>query len=372
MKKVLFLSYIPSPYRVAFFNELGKRCDLTVVFEKSACTDRDDSWKDYSFDNFCGIVLNGIVDSDRLPRFCVTRHLKRGEYDAIIVHNPTTPTGIWTIHYMKRHHIPYMVESDGAFPRGEQNGGIAARFKRYLYKDADLCLSTAELNDRYFTENGVVENKILRYPFSSIATADILPAPLSHEEKAALKAILGIREEKAVVTVGSFIHRKGFDVLLQAAASLPENVGVYFVGGKPTDEYKELIERLKLTNIHFIDFQLKKELWTYFQAADVFALPTREDIWGLVVNEAMANALPVVTTERCIAGLEMVKQGQNGYIVPIDDSDALAERINAIIQNDEHQAAMAQKSLEIIKDYTIETMTQAHIQIWQESGENNE
>lgn len=370
--KVLFLSYIPSPYRVAFFNELGKQCELTVVFEKAVNAIRDDSWKDFSFDNFRGIVLDGIGDSNRLPRFSVTQYLKRGEYDAIVVHNPTTPTGIWAIRYMKQHHIPYLVESDGAFPRGEQNGGIAAHIKRYLYKDAALCLSTAELNDRYFTENGVAEDRILRYPFSSIAAADILPTPLSHEEKAAFKATLGIREEKAVVTVGSFIHRKGFDVLLKAAASLPENVGVYFIGGKPTDEYKELIERLKLNNIHFIDFQLKKDLWRYFQAADVFALPTREDIWGLVVNEAMANALPVVTTERCIAGLELVKQCENGYIVPINDADALAERINAIIENNEQQAAMAQKSLDVIRDYTIETMADAHITIWQNNGENNE
>ena len=155
MKKVLFLSYIPSPYRVAFFNELGKQCELTVVFEKAVNAIRDDSWKDFSFDSFAGIILQGKGNSDRIPRFSVTKHLKRGEYDAIVVHNPTTPTGIWAIRYMKRHRIPYMVESDGGFPRGEENGGIAARIKRYLYKDADLCLSTAEINDRYFIENGV-------------------------------------------------------------------------------------------------------------------------------------------------------------------------------------------------------------------------
>ncbi len=370
--KVLFLSYIPSPYRVAFFNELGKQCELTVVFEKAVNAIRDDSWKDFSFDNFRGIVLDGIGDSNRLPRFSVTRYLKRGEYDAIVVHNPTTPTGIWAIRYMKRHRIPYMVESDGGFPRGEENGGIAARIKRYLYKDADLCLSTAEINDRYFTENGVAANHIRRYPFSSVRDADILPTPLSSEKKAALKDTLGIREKKVVVTVGRFIQCKGFDILLQAAASLPENIGVYFIGGQPTDEYTALVNNLALTNIHFIDFQAKKDLWKYFQASDVFVLPTRGDVWGLVVNEAMANALPVVTTERCIAGLEMVRQGENGYIVPVDDADALAERINAIIQNDEQQATMAQKSLGIIKDYTIETMTQAHIQIWQNNGENNE
>ena len=61
--KVLFLSYIPSPYRVAFFNELGKQCELTVVFEKAVNAIRDDSWKDFSFDNFRGIILKGKGNS---------------------------------------------------------------------------------------------------------------------------------------------------------------------------------------------------------------------------------------------------------------------------------------------------------------------
>ena len=57
--KVLFLTNIPSPYRVDFFNEIGKYCDLTVLFEKGFSNERDTSWKNYSFDNFKGIFLKG-------------------------------------------------------------------------------------------------------------------------------------------------------------------------------------------------------------------------------------------------------------------------------------------------------------------------
>ena len=49
MKKILWLTNIPSPYRVAFFNELGKQCSLTVLFEKASSDVRDDDWKNYSF-----------------------------------------------------------------------------------------------------------------------------------------------------------------------------------------------------------------------------------------------------------------------------------------------------------------------------------
>ena len=45
MKKVLFSTNVPSPYRMDFFNELGKYCDLTVCFERKTASDRDGKWK---------------------------------------------------------------------------------------------------------------------------------------------------------------------------------------------------------------------------------------------------------------------------------------------------------------------------------------
>ena len=58
--KVLFITNVPSPYRVDFFNELGKFCDLTVTFEKRTSDERDKSWLQYKFENFKGIFLKGI------------------------------------------------------------------------------------------------------------------------------------------------------------------------------------------------------------------------------------------------------------------------------------------------------------------------
>ena len=55
--KILVLTNIPSPYRVDFFNEWGKYCDLTVAFEKEASDERDNSWKKYQFTHFKGVLL---------------------------------------------------------------------------------------------------------------------------------------------------------------------------------------------------------------------------------------------------------------------------------------------------------------------------
>jgi len=95
----------------------------------------------------------------------------------------------------------------------------------------------------------------------------------------------------------------------------------------------------------------------------VFVLPTREDIWGLVINEAMAYGLPVITTDRCVAGLELVEDGVNGFIVPVKDVKLLAEKMNELLAAD--TAAMGAVSLDKVREYTIEGMVRAHKDIFE-------
>ena len=169
--------------------------------------------------------------------------------------------------------------------------------------------------------------------------------------------------KKIAITVGQFIHRKGFDLLLQAWAKCDKTYELYIIGANPTKEYLALKENLHLENVHFEGFKTKEELKQYYQAADLFILPTREDIWGLVINEAMANGLPVITTNRCVAGMELIQNGENGYIVPVENVELLAQRINELLGNDSLRQRMAQNSLERIQRYTIEAMAMEHMRI---------
>lgn len=169
--------------------------------------------------------------------------------------------------------------------------------------------------------------------------------------------------KKIVIAVGQFIHRKGVDVLLKAWAQCSEEYELYIIGGKPTPEYIELVRKLNLKNVFFEGFKTKEELKQYYQAADLFVLPTREDIWGLVVNEAMANGLPVITTDRCGAGLELIKDGENGYIVPVEDEKALAEKMMYILEHDSLRDNMKIKNLKCMKRSTVEEMAIHHLKI---------
>lgn len=170
--------------------------------------------------------------------------------------------------------------------------------------------------------------------------------------------MLGLTEKKIVIAVGQFIHRKGFDVLINAASLLPPDVGVYIIGGTPTAEYIKLKHIMQLTNVHFIRFMSKNELANYYKAADCTAFPTREDIWGLITNESMAYGVPVVATNRCISALELIDDNINGYIVPVNDHIALANAIKKAINTDCYV-----KCIQTAQQYTIEMMAKGHLSL---------
>lgn len=363
--KVLILSNIPSPYFVDFCNELGKYCDLTAVFEKKGSVARDKSWLDFRFVRFKGVILKGIGTSPA-SAFCpsVKKYLKKGVYDRIIVTNMCTPTGIYAISVLKRRKIPYMLQSEGGIAKDGK--GWKERLKKRVMTGAERYLSTTRLGDEYFLAYGAEKEKLRRFIFPSLYDKDALPHAIAREEKMRIREEIGVKESKMVLSVGRFIPIKGMDVLLNAAAGFPQDVGFYFVGGEPTEEYLRIQKERGLKNVHFIGFKNKESVLQYYRAADLFVLPTRNDTWGLVIGEAMAQGLPVVTTTRCVAGTEFVKEGETGYLVAPDDPAALHAAVKKMLEDETQLKRMAENSLEKARGYTFEKAALRHMEILSE------
>lgn len=363
--KVLFITNLPSPYRVDFFNELGKYCELTVLYERSSSAERDSKWVGGDAVNYNAVFLKGInvgVDKAFCPN--IGRYLKKGLYDYIVICGIASPAEIMAITICRMRNIEYCLESDGSFKKDRTgfNGRLKAAVLRFLTAKVKYYFSTGEFHDESLISDGVSADRLRRYPFTSIHERDILASPLSAEEKKQYKQIVGIDSDFMVLSVGQFIHRKGFDLLLESAAALPENISICIVGGKPTSEYQAIISKYNIKNVVFVDFMPKDILRNYYLAADIFVLPTREDIWGLVVNEAMALGLPVVTTSRCGAGLELVKGKETGYVVDSDDSCQITAALSKLITNADLRVKMSENALNLIHGYTIERMATNHIQ----------
>jgi len=361
--RVLFLTNYPSPYRVRFFDELGKRMDVTVLFADRIedKKHRNASWYVPSQGSFKAVQLKKTL-AIKSNSLCleVTSWLKQ-PFDHIVVCGYSNPTVILAMVYMRLKKIPFWMEVDGGLIR--QDASWKHKLKSALVGCPDKWLSSGRYTTEYLVHYGAKKENVFEYPFTSLTQEDLLPVVTSQEEKKLLREELGIEENHCLLAIGQFIHRKGFDVLLKAAAKLPKDAGIYLVGGEPTEEYISLRQELGLDNVHFLGFQSKETLVKFYKAADVFVLPTREDIWGLVINEAMAYGIPVITTDRCVAGLELVEDGVNGYIVPVRDAEALADKMNDILNSD--LQAMGRASLQKIQPYTIENMAKVHEEIFE-------
>lgn len=362
--KLLWITNIPSPYRLDFFSALGEQTELTVLFEKANSDERDESWTHYEFKNFQGILLKGIsIGTDKAFAPQVIQYLKK-EYDAIIVSDFLSPTGMLAIAYLKARKMPYYIESDGGFY--SQNNSVITAIKRFSIKGAEGYFSTGEEHDRYYIGYGAAKDRLIRYPFSSVRERDILKHPLRVEEKKNLRTDLGIPTDKPmIVSVGQMIPRKGFDILAEAVKGL--DVYTYIIGG----EAPENDQAIQVRGVHCLPFKAKKEVYQWLGMADLFVLPTRYDIWGLVVNEAMACGLPVITTDRCLAGLEMVKEGINGYLVPVEDIEATRKAIITVLESDKAEE-MSLNNIETARQYTIETMVCSHMKIFREKVTNKQ
>ena len=346
--KVLWLTNIPSPYRVDFFNELGKYCELTVLFERKKADDR--VWSVNNNENYKSVFLKGkSIGNDTALSFEVLKYLNK-KYDRVVVGGYSTSTGMLSILYLSLRHIPFYLNCDGGYIKEESKKKYL--IKKFFISKATYWLSTGKETTKYLIHYGAKKEYIHVYPFTSLYKKDILDKPLNKIEKELLKKELNVTDNKIVIFVGQMIYRKGIDVLLEAINYTSKDIKFYIVGGKPKKEYINYINEHQLTNVYFFDFMNKELLFKYYQISDLFVLPTREDIWGLVINEAMANGLPIITTDKCVAGKELVKN--NGKLIDNEDYVAFAKNIDKILSNETLLNNYSLKSLKNIRYYCIE------------------
>lgn len=362
--RVLYLTNIPSPYRVDFFNELGKFCELTVLFETRYSKERDERWVSETEVHYKSVFMNGIrhgVAEAICPE--VIKYLSPKKFDIIVVGMYSSPTGMLAIEYMRLKKIKFILNTDGGLIKEES--GIQRRLKAHFIGAASAWLSTGDMATEYLCYYGAKREKIYKYPFTSVKQDEIISANLmSGDMKEYMKKKLGIKEKTIILAVGRFtyegVYGKEFDTVLKAAERIDPSIGIYIVGDEPTEEFIKWKEEKKLTHVHYIGFQKKNELAKYYAAADLLVLMTKMDVWGLVINEAMMYALPIITTNQCGAGVELVRNGENGYVIPVSDYNSLAEKVAYILSDSSVTYEFGKRSYEIIFYYTLEHMAERH------------
>lgn len=129
-----------------------------------------------------------------------------------------TPIARIAMIYMRLMNIPYIFNLDGAmcYPLNKM-GKIGWFLRKFLlYDGAKYYITTTNEAINYLTYFNIDKNKILKYKFSSIMEKDVIDNVIEKKEKIYIRKKLGIIEKKVLISVGQFIHRKGFDIILKA------------------------------------------------------------------------------------------------------------------------------------------------------------
>lgn len=370
--KVLILTTVMAPYRVELFNEISKNknIELEVYFEQKSDNVRDSSWYNYN-NNFNAHFLRGSDKSLKSFKYDFIKKLReRNKYDLVIFYEPSTITSVLAIRYCIIHKIRYMLNCDGAI-LDEKENIIKKIIKTRSIKNANGLIANGNSSKEYYLHYNASENVIYNHHFSNLYSSEILKKSLLDSSKREIKKQLGLNYKYIFISVGNFIYRKGFDLLLESVQQFnKENInfkdyGFVIIGaGKEKDKYINYINEYELCNVTILDFMSKDNLLKYYKAADAFILLTRYEIWGLVIHEAMANGLPIISTNMCNAAIELIEDEKYGFIIDIkakreDIISEVCEKMNILCNK--YDTKNIKAVLEKAGEYTIEISAKEHL-----------
>lgn len=345
---VCWISNAPSPYKVELMNLLGHKMNLLCLFETRAESDREKSWYSYDFSSFQADYLNE-GDAKQIIRKAAKF------YDCLIDSDYSSRICMYAVRCFHKQKKPVFLHADGglAIPRGLVDKAIS-----FVMKHHDYAMSSGMETDKYFRYYGFPAERIFHYHMSCMSEAELKQAAAMRTQKEDCRKQCSFQEPFILLSVGQQIPRKGYDILAQAMADVPEEIGLYIAGGQPEPSVSRIIAENHLSNVHFIPFRSKEDLKFCYAGADVFVLPTRYDIWGLVINEAMAFGLPVISTDRCVAAMEFSSQADNAVIVPSEHPDLLSKAIQKLYEDPDLRNLLAERSLEGIRSFSLEQMAE--------------
>lgn len=217
--------------------------------------------------------------------------------------------------------------------------GLKRRLRELLIAQVlahtDHVLAIGTRNRDFFLKRGFPAERIGLMPYC--VDNDYFRERARTADLEKLRAELGLQAGRPVVLYASKLTaRKNADLLLRAYGALSEpRPYLLFVGeGELRPGLERMASDRHLKDVRFLGFRNQSELPGYYALADIFVLPSVNETWGLVVNEAMNAGCAVIVTDQVGAAADLVRRGENGFVVAPGDeaalsrglSDCLAER----------------------------------------------
>lgn len=309
-------------------------------------------------EGFWGQINPGIVPA-----------LWRSHFDAVVIHgwNSITNWLAFFAAFFSGTAIFLTSESPLCHEHSKKRGmrQMARRWAlRRLFGHVRAFLFLGEENRKFYLSFGVPESKLFFYPYAVDTERLFARASALAPERDALRKKFGIARDAVVVLfVGRLVPQKrpqdllaAFERAVAGASSGAKKLALVLVGeGELRAELENYVCARGLQNVLFAGFRNKVELPNFFALSDIFILPSGlGETWGVVVNEALCFGLPVVVSDLVGSGPDLVKPGENGFIFPTGDTEALAGHLVDLAGDEKKRRRFGEKSRALAGHHTYE------------------
>jgi glycosyltransferase involved in cell wall biosynthesis len=265
---------------------------------------------------FSGIAENLFLGTPEIPRHLLVRGSSHIRYQRHILREESIRTGA-------RLETPcdWMVEREE---------------REYRLCDRVCVLSAFAWQS--FVDAGVPASKLALLPLGVDASAFRPSREVLVERKRRIRSGAPLR----VILAGTVCFRKGlYDFEKIARAVDPGRIQFQLIGSVASEAAK-FMSKLPST-VELVPRQPHATLPQWYARGDLFMLPTLEDGFAVVLTQASASGLPILATTNCAAP-DFVRDGQNGWVLPIRDPDAFIDRLRWCDENREEVAEMVDKT----------------------------
>jgi glycosyltransferase involved in cell wall biosynthesis len=358
-------------YQDPFFRLLAAEpnIDLTVLFCSRAGVDvyhdKDMGttlrWDLEMLHGYRHEFLRNVGRGDGYPRLInpgIIPKILFGRYDAVIFFlGWGTVTSLLALAACRMSGTPVFMFGDSFLPPPEDTPArrLRAGSLRTILGMVDAYLVSGFTNAQYYEHYGADPRRFFLVPWAIDNERFAQAARFEAGERDAMRAKLGIgADDVALVFSAKFIPRKDPITLLRAVSRMEhrQRTVVVFLGNGELREEMEHFAREHGVRAVFPGFINQRDLPKHYAMADVFVLPSLHEPRGSVTNEAMAVGLPLVITDQTGAVGDIVLHGDNAFVFPAGDADALAQHLDKLAGDAALRERMAARSREIIATWT--------------------
>jgi glycosyltransferase involved in cell wall biosynthesis len=285
----------------------------------------------------------------------------RHDLDLVHVHLAAPSAALTGLVHSRKKHLPLVIGYSGDLVAGF--GSVIRRvcttaynrlFHNWLLSQAEIIISPSESYVQHSPFLAGHRGKVV-----------VIPHGINLDEYQTASPKLECRKQldlpkdaPIILFVGWLLSYKGPDVLLRAMKYVIDksaHAQVLFMGtGAERNALEQMAIKLGIEdNVRFLGYIRDSAIKArYYRAADVFTLPsTLTESFGLVNLEAMASGLPIVASD--LGGIpDLVKHGENGYLVPPSNPDALAKAIINILEDHALRERMSKNARERVQRYS--------------------